>query len=434
MKITFVTLTLLSGSHLSRAFQTQPFSSCVYGSVKGANNLPRLWYRELDEDDDNDAMLQVQTRAPPGFDMKENLLKQRAATKSSAMNVPLIRALLLNQGLILTVATVLSAVLLISSDGFDSFGHLNEIFHWSGDGNIDLSLTPARLLLGVAVSVPIVAFGKVIENSDNRRFANINFSTITMVFTLFGRRQAPPDTFRPSDLKGKRYPTTTTAEALLQSFVLSTVTGICEETVFRMEVPGLLNHYFGGFPILPLVGQAVLFALGHSQPRTSIGENGIVIGLQLINGSWFGLVYLLTGGDLIVCMVAHAVYDFVVFFNTWLDSNGQIEYAEKMWSAPLPPDVQRDVDNILRTNIKIDPKVFNLIKRLFYLFDFDKNKALSKSEVRKGFSYLALERAGLPPPQDQVDALFDKYTSVDDKSRLTFADFLRLYTTSLSAK
>jgi Ca2+-binding EF-hand superfamily protein len=131
-------------------------------------------------------------------------------------------------------------------------------------------------------------------------------------------------------------------------------------------------------------------------------------------------------------MVAHAVYDFVVFFNTWLDSNGQIEYAEKMWSSPLPPDIQSDVDNILRTNTKVDPKIFNMIKRLFYIFDFDKNKALSKSEVRKGFSYLALERAGSPPPQDQVDALFDKYTSVDDKSRLTFADFLRLYTASLS--
>lgn len=433
MKITFVTLTLLlvAGNRLTFAFQPQPFGLHVYGSVKRANSLPRLWYRELDEDDDKDAMLQVQTRAPPGFDMKENLLKQRAA-RSSAMNVPLIRALLLNQGLILTIATILSAVLLFASDGFDSFNHLNEIFHWSGDGYIDLTLTPARLLLGVAASVPVVAFGKVIENSDNRRFANINFSTITMVFTLFGRRKAPPDVFRPSDLKGKRYPTTATAEALLQSFVLSTVTGICEETVFRMEVPGLLNHNLGGFPVLPLVGQAFLFALGHSQPGTSISENGIVIGLQLINGSWFGLVYLLTGGDLIVCMVAHAVYDFVVFFNTWLDSNGQIEYAEKMWSSPLPPDIQSDVDNILRTNAKVDPKIFNMIKRLFYIFDFDKNKALSKSEVRKGFSYLALERAGSPPPQDQVDALFDKYTSVDDKSRLTFADFLRLYTASLS--
>ena len=78
----------------------------------------------------------------------------------------------------------------------------------------------------------------------------------------------------------------------------------------------------------------------------------------------------------------------------------------------------------------MDPRVFSAVKRLFYIFDFDKNKTLSKAEVRKGFSYLALEKAGNPPPQKEVDTLFDTYTSEKDKNRLSFVDFLRLYTQS----
>lgn len=199
-----------------------------------------------------------------------------------------------------------------------------------------------------------------------------------------------------------------------------------------MEVPSLLHHYLdngGSFLLLPLFGQAVLFALGHSQPRTGIQENAVVVALQLVNGIWFGLIYVLTGGDLVPCMVAHAVYDFIVFFKTWWDTNGQIEYAESMWLTPLPSNVQRDVDIMILNGM--DPKIFNRVKRLFYTFDFDKNKSLSRSEVRKGFSYLALEKAGTPPPQEQVDALFEKFTSVADKSRPTLTDFLRLYTTSV---
>jgi len=158
-------------------------------------------------------------------------------------------------------------------------------------------------------------------------------------------------------------------------------------------------------------------------------ENGIVIGLQVINGLLFGLLYLLNGGDLVPCIIAHAVYDFGVFFKTWLDSNGQIEYAESMFLKPLPANVQQEVDQVLQQqgNAKINPELFNTVKRLFYTFDFDKNKTLSKSEVRKGFSYLALEKAGIPPPQEQVDFLFDSFTSEIDKSRLSFSDFLRLY-------
>jgi hypothetical protein len=377
-----------------------------------------LWYRELQDDDNPNAMLKIQTRAPPGFNMKESLKEKR-----TAINYPLIRALLSNQVLILALATLATAATIFTQEGFDGFNNLQELFHWSGgNGGADMVLTPERFLTGAAAAIPIILFGNLVEASDKREFANVNFSTITMVMTLFGRRKPPPDEFLPDRLKGTTIFTSKTTDVLLQSLVLAGVTGVCEETVFRMEIPAVISHYAGGFPFLPLLGQAALFGLGHASPGSSLMENGIVMGLQFINGLWFGSLFLLTGGDLVPCIVAHAVYDFVVFFKTWLDANAQIEYAETKWGEPLPANIQKQVKQI---QSRVDPRVFNLIKRLFYTFDFDKNESLSKSEVRKGLSYLALEKAGVPPPQETVDALFDAYTSEADKSRLSFPDFFR---------
>jgi hypothetical protein len=156
-------------------------------------------------------------------------------------------------------------------------------------------------------------------------------------------------------------------------------------------------------------------------------------------------LYLLSGGDIVPCVVAHAFYDFVTFFATWATANGQLEYAERMYQEPLSADQERQVQELLKgaSRQRLDPKLYRAIKRLFYTFDFDKNKTLSLSEVRKGVAYMALERAGTPPPQQQVDQLFlaavearkrpsisgsdDGSTSGRDDNRLSFADFLRLY-------
>lgn len=398
------------------------------------SRLPPLRYRELDTDDDDTTLLKLQNRAPPGFDVKENLSKRRPTT--TAMNVPLIRAIFLNQAIIVVAASVVLAAIFFATDGLDGFAHMQEMLHWGGQGssatNLDFPLTPTRLATGILGAIPMIALGGWVEGSDNRAFANVNFSTIAMVLTLFGRRQSPPPDFLAPRWKDTPMPTTSTLDVAMQSLILAVVTGICEEAVFRMEIPALLNHYFGGYPILPLIGQALLFGLGHAQPRTGWAENSIVVALQASNGLLLGLVYLLSGGDIVSCMVAHAVYDFSVFFKTWLDANQQIEYAEKMCFEDLPSTVQADLDGVLRgiKGAKDPSKLLPVIKRLFYTFDFDKNTTLSKSEVRRGFSYMALERAGTPPPQEQVDTLFDKYTSEEDKSRLSFADFLRLYMSS----
>jgi len=69
----------------------------------------------------------------------------------------------------------------------------------------------------------------------------------------------------------------------------------------------LKGAVFGGSVPLACIGQAVVFGLGHVSPKASKEENSIVSGLQIVNGLWFGALYLMTGGDVVPCIVAHTV-------------------------------------------------------------------------------------------------------------------------------
>ena len=440
--IVWLMASILSAQHVhhTTAFSPVPIAPKLHkhdallrpGHVTTAHTLVRktltpLRYRALDEDDDDTTMLKAQSRMPVGYDMRKALKKP--PTKS-AMNVALIKALLVNQSLILALATAATYGILLFTDGFSGLAQLGDMMHWSGGPLPDVD-GPSSWAAGILAAIPMLAFSTAVENSDNRAFANVNFSTITMVMTLFGRRKAPPKELIPDQMKGKPILTTKVSDVLLQSLILSITTGICEETVFRQEVPALLSHYVTGDNIaFTLVAQAVLFALGHASPGGSLAENSIMVGLQTVNGIGFGLIYILTGGNIVACIAAHSVFDFVVFFKTWMDSNAQLEYAESMYSQPLAPEMQRELS---QSGVRLDPKTMTIMKRLFYTFDFDKNKTLSLSEVRKGVSYLSLEKAGVPPPQAQVDAVFKKVVELktgkqaNAQSRLTFPEFVLLY-------
>lgn len=89
---------------------------------------------------------------------------------------------------------------------------------------------------------------------------------------------------------------------------LSYLTGCCEEIVFRGLLPHVLKSTIcQGNSVLACIGQASLFALGHSSPKTSKHENKTVVSIQFFNGLWEGVLYLLVGGDIVPCIIAHTV-------------------------------------------------------------------------------------------------------------------------------
>ena len=423
-------------------------SPSVANSIKSHRGAP-IRYRILDEqDDDSDpAAIKLLSRAPPNFKMQEELrnaaMRRKMSTikPRSAINKPLIQALKVNQYGILALATVISALILLVSQGPGAFSNLEEVVKWTGEGSglFDFGLSRDSLLLGIGGAMPLLAFSSWIESSDKRVFSNLNFSTIVLCLSLFGRRTAPPPEFLPAYYKSSNATTqiltTKSWQVLTEAFALSSITGFCEEAVFRRQVPALLANFFPGGSWVPFIGQALLFGLGHASPRQPISDNAVMVALQTFNGLGFATLLLLSGGQLVVPMIAHATYDFVTFFKTWNDANNQLEYAETSYKEPFPEDVERQVRATLRSHPQLNKdRVLITLKRLFYLFDFDKNASLTLSEVKKGLAYYFLEKRLTPPPDSEVEALFAKTIQSRreqggtlTKDRLTFPDFLLLF-------
>jgi uncharacterized protein len=83
--------------------------------------------------------------------------------------------------------------------------------------------------------------------------------------------------------------------------VLSVAAGVGEEMLFRGLIQGLAARFFGGAAGLVLA--SLLFGLLHPVSL-------IYIVVAAVLGVYLGAVWLLTG-NLLVVMIAHAVYDFV---------------------------------------------------------------------------------------------------------------------------
>jgi len=91
------------------------------------------------------------------------------------------------------------------------------------------------------------------------------------------------------------------------------LTGYCEEIVFRGILPHILKPILFHNSALACVSQAGLFALGHTSPKICKDENKTVGSIQFLNGLWAGVLYLLVGGDIVPCVISHAV-SYLVFY------------------------------------------------------------------------------------------------------------------------
>ena len=89
--------------------------------------------------------------------------------------------------------------------------------------------------------------------------------------------------------------------SLVQLGVISILAGVCEEVLFRSVIQGSITAFAG--PALGLLLASVLFGCAHLV-TLAYGIIATTIGIYI------GLLWLL-GGNLLIPIVTHAVYDFV---------------------------------------------------------------------------------------------------------------------------
>lgn len=123
------------------------------------------------------------------------------------------------------------------------------------------------------------------------------------------------------------------------------------------------------------------------------------------------------------------------FFNTWRTANAQIEYADAKYQQELAPTIATKTQQMLNSLgvTQSEPRLLDRLKRLFYTFDTDQNDTLSRSEVRRGLAYMAVERSQAPPDVTLIDRAFD-LVDEDRNKRVDFAEFVNLYFKSSGQK
>jgi len=345
---------------------------------------------------------------------------QTQHARHSNKSMSLIRAIWLNQAAIFLFATVFATIASLATTGtVDLSG-----FHWAGDSSFhsffDWEMDALRVAEGVIAAFPMVMLGCLLEQSDRRDASLVNFSTTNMCISLFGRRKSVND------------PDATDAPVMM---VLATLialsTGISEEILFRGYIPTGIEALTHSLPVAVL-GQAFLFALAHISPKSSGSENMLVGGLQFVNGLWYGVIYAATGGDVLPCIIAHALYDSHVLCETWSTINKQMDYTQDAFQERLEIS---EIEALKKIQEEAGPalssETLDLARRFFYAFDYEHKGSLCLSDVHRAVNYAFLN-SRLVPERDEVESAFDylihkRHSSLDyPGDRLTVSEFLRL--------
>lgn len=252
---------------------------------------------------------------------------------------------------------------------------------------------------GILGGLPLIAVARRVEQSESYLVSGLNLSTNMAVLRFFGSTSQP-------------------VLALFLSLAISSLTGLVEETTFRGQVlPVLTNNVGHGNLWVGATLSTFVFAILHTNPaaflpnndnKEAFVDNLVLLIFQLINGTWFTVLYVLSGYNLVIPIVAHTLYDTYTFYKTHMvDVAGQMDYAR-----------QRRIQNIntkkINTNNSpIEEKWINAkgedfvaeATEAFYLMDTNRDGVLSIKELK-----IALYSYGIrlsPPQWSQVKGSVD---------------------------
>lgn len=368
----------------------------VASKQKKTKPTQELWYR------DRSTAEEQMTTQPPDLATTATMTSRAVPAKKlhdwnplGAVNLSMVQETCSSHASLLLVGTtVLSLALALNpaSNNALDFGSL----HWNGcafHSLTDWSMTPLRISQGILATIPLVTLSTAMAQSEEW-MCPIQNSLMNTVLSLFGRRAE-------HDVRGT-HPLT----VLLVSLAIASVSALSEELVFRGLLPTALESYSHSIE-LALVGQALLFGLGQIRRNSSMAENGVFSLMQSLNGLWYGMVYLGTGGDLLPVLVAHVLYECHVFVGGWKMINDQLDYTQQ---TEVTPSEQVELNALEQeAGGNLQPQVLDHCRKFFYAFDVDHKGSLSRSDVKRAVAYAFSQDGPVIQPSDaRTNAVFDQ--------------------------
>jgi len=343
-------------------------------------------------------------------------------SSSTTLSIPLINSICINQAMLLMLVS--SAAIVASFFGTNP-GEMSSL-HWNDMQEFrslfDWQPSSFRLIEGVLATIPMVVAGRAIETSDNRDASQVNFATTNMVISLFGRR------------KSEMEPTASASfQVMALSAMIAVSSGISEEIIFRGYIPTAISSMTHSLP-LALLGQAALFAGGHLSKNARPGENMLNGSFQLFTGLWYGAVYLMAGGDILPCVIAHILYDMHTLCETWTQVNNQMDYTQESSLKFIGDEEKSAVERLkLEAGVTLNTETVNFARHFFYAFDNDHVGRLSLSDCQRAVSYAFMNDNITPDPavvrdlfgQAKEQRYADEHVT-KFQDRLNFSEFLHV--------
>ena len=150
------------------------------------------------------------------------------------------------------------------------------------------SLNIDSLKVSIALSLPLIIGGWILDRISPTIYRN----TKTFTLRLLGYATSP-------------------IVAFVTAGILSFCAGLSEEIFFR----GFLFSFIEQYSNLPIawIGSAMIFGLAHYP--FFLGPQAI---FEFFLGLYFTFVYWISGYNLVIPILVHAIYDFITLFGTWL--------------------------------------------------------------------------------------------------------------------
>jgi membrane protease YdiL (CAAX protease family) len=407
LKLALITLSSILVHHQTDAFARHSIAShtTAFTQQQQRYAFQPLHYRDYHYDET--ATLALDNPSPPFFRTNPSTLTPSTPSESrpSAVNENLIQSLCLSQAALVTGASVLAVAVLGPASFLDA---------------VHGSLSAEALGQGVLASLPLIAAGTIVAESSRPDASRVNLSTINLVLSLFGRRREASQ-----DKNEAMTPATSTAQVIAWSVLLSSITALSEEVIFRGILPSIALPHLGALgPAVALLGSAAVFTLAHLNPTGSTAENRVVAALQGAQGLWYGLVCMATGGNLIPVILAHLLYDVHTLVETWHQSNDQLDHVQSsMNTRPLTSAELEGLAQLIdESQGALTQETMIFARRLYYSFDKDHQGRLSRADVQRAMAY-AFVADEVAPTEEQVNRTMQ---AVRSNGRLRFDEFLRV--------
>lgn len=337
----------------------------------------------------------------------------------NTLSMPLIQYICANQAMLLLIA---SSVTMAASFFGDSPMEMLSL-HWNGGqafhSLFDWQPSSVRAMEGILASLPLIGVGQLIERSDNTDASRFNFATTNMVISLFGRRESELDLAAAKS-----------SQVMGLSALIGISSGISEEMIFRGYIPAAIAALTHS-PLMALFGQAALFAVGHLSKDAQPGENKMNVSFQFLIGLWYGTVYLAAGGDILPCILAHALYDMHTLCETWMQVNNQMDYTQESSMKRIEEEESLAVRRLQsETGAKLNKETVSFARHFFYAFDTDHVGRLSLSDCQRAVSYAFMNDSITPSPKVVKDLFRQTTEQRSDgtkwEDRLDFSEFLHI--------